>query len=172
VSESFPYLTPDNRWVIYVAPSEAKPTLWKVSIDGGTPVQITNHVVTMGVVSPDGKSIAYSYPESRDPTAPPNRLAIMSFDGGPAQKTFSMPASGTVLSIMQWSRDGKSILYTVNTNNVSNVWSQPLDGGPAKQVTDFKDMLITGFSWSRDGKQLAATRGNLLRDAVLIQDRK
>ena len=172
VSESFPYLTPDNRWVIYVAPSEAKPTLWKVSIDGGTPVQITNHVVTMGVVSPDGKSIAYSYPESRDPTAPPNRLAIMSFDGGPVQKTFSMPASGTVLSIMQWSRDGKSILYTVNTNNVSNVWSQPLDGGPAKQVTDFKDMLITGFSWSRDGKQLAATRGNLLRDAVLIQDRK
>jgi Tol biopolymer transport system component len=76
------------------------------------------------------------------------------------------------LSILQWSPDGKSLLYSVNSNNVSNVWNQPLDGGPAKQVTDFKEMLITSFSWSRDGKQLATTRGNLLRDAVLIRDIK
>ncbi|HSD47711.1 MAG TPA: hypothetical protein VLB87_13880, partial [Pyrinomonadaceae bacterium] len=145
----------------------------KVSIDGGTPVQVTDHVVTMGVVSPDGKLIAYSYPESADPSAPPNRLAVMSFEGGPVLKTFNVSVTtGTVLSILQWSHDGQSVLYTVTTNNVTNVWSQPLDGGPPKQVTDFKDMLITGFSWSRDGKQLAATRGNLLRDAVLIQDTK
>jgi Tol biopolymer transport system component len=73
---------------------------------------------------------------------------------------------------MQWAPDAKSIRYTVNQLNVSNVWSQPLDGGPAKQVTDFKEMLITSFAWSRDGKQLACTRGNLIRDAVLIRDRK
>jgi serine/threonine protein kinase len=172
VSDSFPNISPDNRWVIYVAPADAKPTLWKVSIDGGTPVQISDRVVTLGVVSPDGKSIAYSYPDSPDVSAPPNRLAVMSFDGGPELQTFTVPASGTVLSLMKWSQDGKSLLYTVTTNNVTNIWSQPLDGGPAKKVTDFKDMLITGFSWSRDGKQLAATRGNLLRDAVLIQDTK
>jgi serine/threonine protein kinase/Tol biopolymer transport system component len=172
VSDSFPSISPDNRWVIYVAPHNAKPTLWKVSIDGGTPVMVSDHVVTMAVVSPDGKFIAYSYPESADPTAPPNRIAIMPFDGGPALKTFNISASGTVLSILQWSHDGKSLLFSVNSNNVSNVWSQPLDGGPPKQVTDFKEMLITSFSWSRDGKQLATTRGNLLRDAVLIRDIK
>jgi Tol biopolymer transport system component len=172
VSDSFPSISPDNRWVIYVAPHNAKPTLWKVSIDGGNATMISDHVVTMAVISPDGKSIAYSYPESADPTAPPNRIAIMPFDGGPAVKTFNTSASGTVLSILQWSPDGKSLLYSVNSNNVSNVWNQPLDGGPAKQVTDFKEMLITSFSWSRDGKQLATTRGNLLRDAVLIRDIK
>ena len=43
--------------------------------------------------------------------------------------------------------------YTAVAENVSNVWNQPVDGGPAKQVTDFKDMLITGFAWSSDGKQ-------------------
>jgi Tol biopolymer transport system component len=172
VSDSFPSISPDNRWVIYVAPHNAKPTLWKVSIDGGNATMISDHVVTMAVISPDGKSIAYSYPESADPTAPPNRIAIMPFDGGPAVKTFNISASGTVLSILQWSPDGKSLLYSVNSNNVSNVWNQPLDGGPAKQVTDFKEMLITSFSWSRDGKQLATTRGNLLRDAVLIRDIK
>jgi Tol biopolymer transport system component len=172
VSESSPSITPDSRWVIFVAPSDAKPTLWKVSIDGGTPTQITDHVVTMGVVSPDGKLIAFSYPESVDPSAPPNRIAIMPFEGGPLQKTFSITASGTVTPILRWSNDSKSVLFSVNANNVSNIWSQSLDGGPPKQVTDFKEMLITGFSWSRDGKQLAATRGNLLRDAVLIRDTK
>jgi serine/threonine protein kinase len=169
VADSFPSITPDNRWVIYTAPGATKPTLWKVSIDGGPPTQVSDHVATMGVVSPDGKFIVYSYPESTDVSAPPNRLAVMPFDGGPAIKTYNVPASGTVLSIIQWSQDSKSILYTTTANNVTNIWSQPFDG-PAKQVTNFKEMLITGFGWSRDGKQLACTRGNLLRDAVLIQD--
>ena len=172
IVDSFPSLTPDGRWIIYTGVSEAKPTLWKVSIDGGTPVQITDHVATMGVVSPDGKYIAYSYPDSVDVSAPPNRIALISIDGGPAIKTFNLPQSGTVLSILKWSPDGKSISYSVNSQNVSNIWNQPLDGGPPRQVTDFKEMLITSFAWSADGKQLACTRGNLLRDAVLITDTK
>jgi hypothetical protein len=31
---------------------------------------------------------------------------------------------------------------------------------------------MTGFAWSRDGKQLACTRGILQRDAVLIANVK
>ena len=170
--DSFPSITPDSRWVIYTATNGGKPTLWKVSIDGGTPVQITDHVTTMAVISHDGKFIAYTYPESADMSAPPNRLRVITFDDGKEVKTFNIPASGTVLSIAQWAHDNKSILYTVTANNISNIWSQPIDGGPAKQVTDFKEMLITAFAWSRDGKQLACTRGNLLRDAVLITDLK
>jgi hypothetical protein len=48
----------------------------------------------------------------------------------------------------------------------------PLDGGKPKQITDFKDMLMTGFAFSHDGKQLACTRGTLMRDAILISDLK
>ena len=172
IIDSFPSVTPDGRWVVYTAPSGAKPTLWKVSIDGGTPTQITDHVVTMGVVSPDGKYIAYSYPESPDPQAPPNKIAVMPFDGTKETSTFAMPATGTVLTIIQWSADSKSVLYTMTANNVTNIWSQPIAGGTAKPITDFKEMLMTGFGWSRDGKQLACTRGSLLRDAVLITDKK
>ncbi len=169
---AFPTLSPDSRWVIFSALGGTKPTLWKVSIDGGTPVQVTDHVVTTSSVSPDGQFIAYTYPESVDPFAPPNRLAVMPFDGGANVKTFEVLASGTVLPVIEWSHDGKSIFYTVTSNNVTNIWSQPLDGGPPKQVTDFRDLLITGFDWSRDGKQLACTRGTLVRDAILITDLK
>jgi len=170
--DSFPTVTPDSRWVIYTTYEAPKPTLWKVSIDGGAPVRITDHVVAVAAVSPDGKFIAYTYPESIDPFAPPNRIAVIPIDGGPATHTFQISASGTVSTVIQWTPDGESIFYSVNASNVSNIWSQPIDGGPPKQVTDFKDLLITAFSWSRDGKQLVCTRGSLLRDAVLITDKK
>jgi TolB protein len=169
-TDSFPTVSPDSRWVIYTIYEAPKPTLWKVSIDGGTPVRVTDHVATVASVSPDGKYIAYTYPESLDPLAPPNRIAVMPIDGGPTTHTFQISASGTVATVIQWAPDSKSILYSVNTSNVSNIWAQPLDGGAPKQVTEFKDLLITAFSWSRDGKQLVCTRGSLLRDAVLITD--
>ncbi|HSE16884.1 MAG TPA: protein kinase [Pyrinomonadaceae bacterium] len=171
-SDSFPAVSPDGRWVIYTALGGETPTLWKVSIDGGTPVLVIDHVATTSAISPDGKSIAFTYPESQDPFAPANRVAIIPFAGGPIEKTFQVPATGTVLSVVQWSHDGKSILYSVTSNNVTNIWSQPVDGGAAKQVTDFKDLLMTGFAWSRDGKQLACTRGSLVRDAILVTDLK
>ncbi|HKS09245.1 MAG TPA: protein kinase [Pyrinomonadaceae bacterium] len=172
IADSFPSISPDSRWIIYTAPSATKPTLWKVSIDGGTPTQIMDRKITMGVVSPDGKYIAYTYAETPDGVAPPNRVAVIPFEGGEPIKTFQMRESGTVLSVLQWANNGKSVLYTVTGNNVTNVWSQPLDGDAPKQVTEFKEMLMTGFAWSRDGKQLACTRGNLVRDAVLIRDLK
>ena len=101
-----------------------------------------------------------------------NRIAVLPFEGGATTQTFKFNPSGTVWTLLRWSADGKSILYSVNSNNVSNIWSQPLDGGPAKQITEFKDMLITGFAWSHDGKQLVCSRGTLMRDAILISDLK
>jgi TolB protein len=173
LSDSFPALSPDSRWVLYTALDGAKPTLWRVSIDGGNPVQVTNHVATTSSVSPDGRSIALTYPDSNDPFAPPNRVDVIPFEDGATLKTLPLSRSGTVLTAIHWwSHDGKSIFYTTTANNVTNIWSQPIDGGPPKQFTDFKDMLITGFAWSHDGKQLACTRGTLVRDAILVTDLK
>jgi eukaryotic-like serine/threonine-protein kinase len=169
-SDASPAFTPDGEWVIYINTEGAKPTLWKVPVDGGTAVQVTDHVASSAVVSPEGTLLAYSYPASPDPFAPPNRIDVVNFADNSLVTTFSFAPSGTVPALIQWSLDGKSLLYTVNVNSVSNVWSQPLAGGPPVQITDFKDSLMTGFAWSRDGKQFAATRGALMRDAVLITD--
>ena len=151
LSDSFPALSPDSRWVIYTAYTGAKPTLWKVSIDGGTAVQVTDNVSTLATVSPDGRSIAYTYPESPDPFAPPNRLAVIPFEGGPVIKTFEKPDAGTVSTIMQWSADGKSILYSLNLNNVSNIWSQPVDGGPPK--TDYRLQGLVDYRFCVDTRR-------------------
>jgi Tol biopolymer transport system component len=87
-------------------------------------------------------------------------------------KTFEFVGSGTVLPVIQWALDSKSIFYTVSTNNVTNIWSQSVEGGPPKQTTNFNELFMTSFAWSRDGKQLACTRGALLRDAILVTDVK
>jgi TolB protein len=171
--DSYPVISRDNKWVIYAALEGSKPTLWKVSArGGGAPAQLSDHPGTAPSISPDGKLMAYLYPDSPDPFAPPNRIAVMPLEGTQPLNTFSFQVSGTVATVSEWSTDGKSIIYSVNNNNVSNLWSQPLDGSGPKQITDFKGNLITGFAWSRDGKQLACTRGVLLRDAVLITEVK
>jgi hypothetical protein len=56
---------------------------------------------------------------------------------------------------------------------VSNIWIQPLDGGPPKQLNHVgKGDGILSFAWSRGGKQLAMARGDSASDVVLISNSK
>lgn len=50
-----------------------------------------------------------------------------------------------------------------------NVWLLPLDGRPARKVTQFVDQTIFDFALSPDGASLAVVRGSRLRDAQLIR---
>jgi len=62
------------------------------------------------------------------------------------------------------------LTYIDSQDGVSNIWSQPLNGGKPVQVTNFKTGRIFNFAWSRDGKQLALARGTLTNDVILISD--
>jgi Tol biopolymer transport system component len=170
IGDGMPVVSVDSKWVFYSSLVDGKPTLWKIGIDGGAASQLTSTVAVAPALSRDGKYVAYLFPASPDPLAPPNRIAIMPVEGGEPLKIFEYPAIGTVAPSVHWAPDGKSITYTTNTNNVSNIWSQAIEGGTPKQLTDFKDSLMTGFAWSRDGKTLVTTRGVLMRDAVLISE--
>jgi Tol biopolymer transport system component len=172
MAESQPVISPDGRWVAYTSLGTIRPTIWKVSIDGGEPIELTHKVSSQPVFSPDGRFVAYLYPDAPDPLAPANHIAIISAEGGEALSNFTFQPPGTIQTTLQWSADGKSLLYTANTNNVTNIWSQAVDGGTPKQITDFKDSFMTGFAWTRDGKQLICTRGIFNRDAVIVSESK
>jgi hypothetical protein len=47
-----------------------------------------------------------------------------------------------------------------------------LDGGKPVRLTDFKTDQIFWFDFSRDGKQLALSRGTQTSDVILIRDVK
>jgi Tol biopolymer transport system component len=92
-------------------------------------------------------------------------VEIMWLDGSTPAKHFEI-SSGAI----GWTLDSRSILYIKNEGGVSNIWSQPISGGAAKQITHFNSLLIRSFDLSRDGKQLVMDRGTASRDVVLIHD--
>jgi Tol biopolymer transport system component len=62
------------------------------------------------------------------------------------------------------------LTYPTDEGLAYNLWDQPLDGGPPRQITDFKEGDIFAFAWSRDGKRLAIVRGSRSNDIVMISN--
>lgn len=165
--EFYPHSTPDGQWVVYQC-GELEPRLWKVPVDGGEPMQLTETRAMRPAVSPDGELIAYHY---LDPDANKARwrIGVVSSAGGARLKQFDFPPT-TKWRFIRWSPDGKSIAYANNPGGLSDIWLQPLDGSPRTQLTDFKAEQIVVFDWSPDGRSLAFVRGVETNDVVLISN--
>lgn len=168
-SEEFPVISGDGQSVIYTATGSIKFTLWKVPISGGTPVQLTDQLSQWPAVSPDGARIVCWY---RAEAQAPWRIAIIPINGGAPEQIINPPAQADTSIPMRWMPDGKSISFVATSTGVSNIWRQPLDGGAAQQLTNFTSDQIFWFDWSRDGKQLACSRGSVTSDVVLISEAK
>jgi Tol biopolymer transport system component len=163
--EDTPRFSSDSQWVIY---HHLDPDgLSKISIDGGEPVAITKEPSAFPDISPDGKLIACL---SQDDASSAWQATIIPFEGGPAIKTFALPP-GFSLSVpgIQWAPDGLAVTYVLATNGAANIWSQPLSGGPPKQLTDFAEGQMFYFSWSIGG-QLACVRGTSTKELFLVRD--
>ena len=67
--------------------------------------------------------------------------------------------------------DGGAVVYAISgEKNQYNLWLQPLDGKPGRQLTHFSSDQIYGFGWSPDGKKLLVARGHRESDVVLLRD--
>ena len=164
--DAAPVCSPDGGFVVFMSMRSGKPAIWKVGIDGGSPVQLTDHVSQLPSISPDGKLIAYYYNDEKANNQP--KLSVIPFEGGAPLKTIDL--SRTVQPVgFSWMPDGRSVAYIANVSGSYNVWSQPIDGAAAKQLTNFKSELVSNFAISRDGK-IAAYRVSPTRDIVLIKD--
>jgi eukaryotic-like serine/threonine-protein kinase len=154
--------SPDGKWVMYALPSH----LYRVPVDGGSPTEIANaRAGIFGAISPDGQWVVYAY-QDPPPAATP-KLAVVPATGGAITHVFTRP-SGT--SGLAWSPDEKGIQYLLTRNGATNVWEQPLAGGPPHQVTGFTSDHIFDFSWTRDGKDLLLSRGQDTSDVVMISN--
>jgi Tol biopolymer transport system component len=173
-SNGSPYISPDGQSVIYYSYAPTGGIFWKVSIDGGEPMQLTYQAPNLQElsldISPDGKQVAVFYREALP--ASQWRIAILPIEGGEPSKTFEAQQPLAAVKTIRWLPDGQAIAYVNSPEGISNIWVQPLDGGPPKQLTNFNAEQIFYFDWSPDGKQFACVRGNINRNLVAISNFK
>ena len=139
--------------------------VWKVPIEGGDSVKVSDEQATRPQVSPDQKWLAYWYSDLE--INPPFGAAIAPVEGGAPVKRFDISHGSLVL---RWTPDSRALAYL--DQRAVNVWAQPIDGGRPRQLTDFKSDQTFFFDWSRDGRTLALARGTQTSDVVMITDFK
>ena len=165
-----PTCSPDGHWIAFLSWRSGSQCLWKVSVDGSEPVQLTDKPSTRGFFSPDGKLIASGY--FIEGAKPPWKIAIIPVEGGPPVKIFDQPETPGALNGGWWTSDARALVYQGQQSGIpfDNIWRQPIDGGKPQQITNFTSDEIYNFALSRDGKQIALSRGLSATDVVLIKD--
>lgn len=132
-------------------------------IAGGPAQRLTDEISGAPAISPDGKSIAFSY---RATALGPITLAVRSLDDLRPPVLLDIQ-DAPARSLYRWTSDGRSVAY-VPTRDAANVWQQPLDGRPPQRVTAFLSESVANFAFSSDGRQLAVSRGTTRTDVVLV----
>jgi Tol biopolymer transport system component len=173
-----PIFSPDGKWVIYYTLSNDNGTMWRVPLEGGEPEQLSKPDVTVvaPMVSPNGKLIACRYIAANQQSKRELEqmdIAILPFEGSEPVRIFEPPGGilyghGPYPGGIFWMPDSRAFMYFQERDGVGNIWSQPLDGSAARQITSFTADRILAAKWSRDGKQLAIVRGSEKGDVIRI----
>jgi len=165
--DEWPSCSPDGKWVFYASWPSDKQEVWKVGSDGGESVPWAGRLSEHPAISPDGKRVAGLY---WDDSNMRDVLNVFPFNGGEPEKAFGMPPARYVSGRISWTPDGQALTYSVTQPGASNIWLQPLAGGPARQLTNFSTDRIWGFDWTPDNRLILA-RGPVNQDLVLISNR-
>ncbi len=157
-----PSVSSDGKWVLFGVTVDKIRTIWKVSMEGGQPIKLTQANSIRPLASPTGETFVCHYGVSEN-----LRVAEFSFEGGEPTRTFDLPEV-IKSALVQWNNTGDALIYRDSKNRIDNLWLQPLNKSPAKQLTDFRSDQIFAFDWTRDGKNLVLSRGREGSDVVLI----
>lgn len=169
VGDSTP--SPDSISVIFnsstfTSISSQVTSIHRVSIDGGetAPVAGAPAGCLTPYFSPDGRFISCI-----DHNRQPVRLVIFPFDQSSELRFFDTvkPTSTNVGAV--WTPDGRSLAYIVNETKASNIYLQPIDGAPARRLTNFTSGRIYRLAYSRDGKHIYLARGYVTNNALMIK---
>ncbi|HEX8815384.1 MAG TPA: protein kinase [Terriglobales bacterium] len=163
----FPVCSPDGKWVYYADRSNGS-RLNRVPLEGGKLEKLSDLYAYRFDISPDGRLAAFTT------LAPgtPKKLALVPVEAPRDSKLLDLQRPTTNLGVVRFSHDGKAAIYPFHDQDADNLWLQPLDGSPGKQLTNFRSEQITDFHWSLDGSKLALIRGHTDSDVVLLQESK
>ncbi|MDT7540339.1 MAG: tricorn protease [Acidobacteriota bacterium] len=151
--------TPDGRFVLFSSNrgEQFMPMLYKVSVDGGMPVNAGPDMGVSASYSPDGTKIAYNQ-KAQSYWRKYYRGAYQSdvmVEDIASKKFTNLTDFDGLDSWPMWARDGQ--IYFVSDRDgagLTNIWRVSESGGKADRVTSFKEGDVRFPSISADGKTI------------------
>ena len=165
--DQYPVCSPDGKWVYYSDLTNGA-KLTRVPLEGGKPERLSEFPADQFDISPDGKWAAFETFVS--PGSGRMQLALLPVDSPQTTKFLDLQRTIPISELLRFTPDGKAVVYPIRDNDTDNLWLQPLDGSPGKQITSFKSEQISDFHWSFDGSKLGLIRGHTDSDVVLLQE--
>lgn len=163
---NLPVCSPDGKSVYYI--DGAAGNIMKVSVNGGKPEVIpgTSDFVSGASLSPNGKQLAFSSETGTGGV----KVHLISVDGNSKAAGKTLIPNPRISATPAFTPDGKALCYRITENGVANLWIQPLDGSPGRQLTHFAAGSFTSFHWSPDGKTLGILRTSEQSDIVIFRE--
>ena len=169
----------DSKWVYYR--NAGSEQVFRVPLAGGDPEPIPGSTIPHGIVasnfmgiSPDSKMLAFLSTVELPGAGLTNvqKIVLVALDAGLNPQVHQLDPNSHIAAGPHFTPDGKSVVYVIRVNGVSNLWQQPIDGSsPGHQLTNFtKEEFIGSWSFSPDGKSLGMIRSHVESDAVLLHD--
>jgi len=155
------FCTPDSSAAVYYSQG----SFWRAPLDGSAAQKINLSSSSFGY-SRDGKLI-YDVKQGVEGGNYRGKIVVSPAAGGPPVATLDTPYG---LQALSFTPDDKGLAFLLTRNRATNIWIQPLSGGPLSQVTKFTSGEMYAFAWSPDGKHLAFSRGQRKSDVVMISD--
>lgn len=159
----------DGRWLYFTSSSRdisGMNDIFRVSLDGGTPMQVTADAYTseyFSAPSPDGGTIAFTghgfgfsqWWRKGHSHIDESEVWLMRFG---SKSSYEQVSEGGAKEVWpMWSKDGRTIYYVSDRSGAQNIWAKEL-GGKSRQVTQFKDGRVLWPSIGYDGRTMVFER--------------
>ncbi len=150
--------TPDGKSVVFHSRRDwLRHRIWTVPIDGGDPVVINRESGGSGIISPDGKFLAFTYGYVD--------LYRKGYHGNGDNDIWIRDLEkNTILQVTEydgvdrnpvWAPDSHSLYFISDRETgIFNIWNLNLTSGEKTQVTRFEDGHLYWPTLSRDGSTL------------------
>ena len=162
-TQAYSAISPDGESIVFDSydydAADIRRRLLRMSSNGGEPVVLADIDCHTPDVSPDGRFIS---------CIAEGRIVVVNSQTGEVMKRFDTVKVAFFNPGAKWSPDGRDLVYVARRKDFSNLWRQPIDGGPPQQLTDFTSGELHNFAFSPDGTLLYVARGYEVRDAMLI----
>jgi serine/threonine protein kinase len=165
------YCSPDGQWAYYASIDTFQDR--RVPIDGGAAEEVPGshglYNQTGNGLSLDGELVAFIQ-RQKNATASSARIVLLPANGGPHPQPRFLDPDPRIVADVQFTPDSKALVYIIREKGSQNLWLQPLDGSPGRQITQFQGDEIQFFLYSPDGKSLGVMRTHRESDVVLLRD--